>query len=99
MVNVLFGKHDISMVQRLSCGMPDFNDGFPKSRICVGAKETDSFEAAAPSSDTALNDRVEPALHMTLEHCDPIVGLRFARTYFLSALAADGDKYMKGINL
>ena len=54
LVNGLFGKHDISLVQRLSCGMPDFNDGFPKSRICVGAKETDSFEASALSSTQPL---------------------------------------------
>lgn len=32
-------------------------------------------------------------MHMFMEHVDPILGLRFARTYFLSSLAP--DNFMK----
>jgi hypothetical protein len=44
MINGFFSKFELSDVQRLSCGIPEFNDGFAKSRICVGQQETDSFD-------------------------------------------------------
>lgn len=34
---------------------------------------------------------------MTIEHVDPITGMRFCRTYFLSALVANEADYMKGV--
>lgn len=35
---------------------------------------------------------------MTLEHVDPITGMRFCRTYFLSSLVANEGDYWKGVN-
>jgi len=64
--------------------MTDFNDGFSKTRIRIG-HETDSFDnPTSCGSSTALGDL--NALHMSLEHVDPITGMRFARTYFLNRL-------------
>jgi len=77
--------------------MQEFNDGFTKSRICVGQQETDNFDQSLKSSDLPLGDRKDSPIHMTVEHVDPIVGMRFCRTYFLSALAADGANYMKNV--
>jgi len=76
--------------------MAEFSDGFPKSRICVGQNETDSFDMSHESSQQSLIERQESSLHMTLEHVEPNNGMRFARTYFLSNLAADG--FMKGVH-
>lgn len=95
MVNEFFSKSDLQNIQRLSADMPEFSDGFPKSRICVGQNETDSFDAQHVSSQQSLIERKESSLHMTLEHVEPNNGMRFARTYFLSALASDG--FMKGV--
>lgn len=73
--------------------MSDFNDGFSKTRIRV-AQETDSFDNPTHSaSSTPFKDM--NALHFTLEHVDPITGMRFARTYFLSTLAANQFEFMK----
>lgn len=73
--------------------MQDFNDGFSKSRIRVG-QETDSFDNPTSSGSTEPLSESD-ALHFTLEHVDPITGMRFGRTYFLSALVANESDYMK----
>jgi uncharacterized protein YukE len=101
MCSGLAAKADLAQVQRLACNMSEFNDGFPRTRVNVG-QETDSFGASVQSSDKTLwtkpdgwqeDQRQESPLHMTLEHVDPCLGLRFARTYFLSNLAP--ENYMK----
>lgn len=46
-------KYEMSSVQRLANGMNEFNDGFTKSRICVG-QETDSKDQPWQSSTKQL---------------------------------------------
>jgi len=77
--------------------MPDFNDGFSKTRIRVG-QETDSFDNP-PSSGSTQPISDQNALHFTLEHVDPVTGMRFGRTYFLNALVANEADYMKAASL
>lgn len=79
----------MSSVQRLASGLSDFNDGYSKTRIRVG-KETDSFENVQASGST-MPFADHKANHFNIEHVDPITGMRFARTYFLSALNDNGD--------
>ena len=54
LINGLFAKADIQQVQRLSANMPEFNDGFPKTRICAGQQETDSYDAFVQSTSKPL---------------------------------------------
>lgn len=85
--------------------MTEFNDGFPKPRVCAGV-ETDSFESPLNSSTKSLwqkpdnykhGEIQESPLHFIIEHVDPITGVRFCRTYFLSALMANEGDYMKDV--
>lgn len=42
-------------------------------------------------------DDKQSAIHFTLEHVDPGTGMRFCRTFFLTALMANQGDYLKGV--
>jgi hypothetical protein len=83
--------------------MEVFKDNLPAPRCLVGPERTNSaFDVLSNKNDKLWKynnqDGKHSCLHMTMEYSDAETGMRWARSYFLTALVRGGADYMKDIH-
>ena len=79
-------------------------DGLPGPRVLVGPERTNSvFDVESNKNDKFWKyntaDQKHSATHMTVEYADCATGMRFCRTFFLSALASGQQRYMADVHV
>jgi len=83
--------------------MEVFKDSLPAPRCLVGPERTNSASDILSNKNDKLwkynnHDGKQSCLHMTMEYSDAETGMRWARSYFLTALVRGGAEYMKDIH-
>jgi hypothetical protein len=78
-------------------------DGLPVPRTLCGPFRTNSMFDIESNKDDKLwkynnTDGKHSCLHMTTEYADVATGMRFGRSFFLTALVAGEENYMKGVH-
>jgi hypothetical protein len=96
-------RSEMSKIQKSSNKMALPQDGLPVPRTLCGPFRTNSmFDIESDKDDKLWKynnvDGKHACLHLTTEYADIATGMRFCRSFFLTALVAGNENYMKGVD-
>lgn len=96
-------RSEMSKLLKRSCKMSLPEDGLPGPRVLCGSVRTDAAFDVESDKDAKLwrynyGDGKHGCLHMTVEYSDVATGMRWARSFFLTALVSGEADYMRGVH-